>query len=245
MNREQRNPVDTRLKELVEKAVKQGASQDIIYKLMESARRIKDRRFRQKTASKIDERKSIPFHEAKKRTDVYSIDFASEWRYGDAYDEEEVRNRLGAAIVKHQHYVLKDSIGAPRFVLGFFSGNGYFDDCIRIDVIQRLRTKPGYLHRPTLFRDGLYDYKTETNEANKFRKELGMHPAEFLLAEFILRNKSALLRGKKILLNRVVGRAYAKNYLSLIERYFKEGTDGFYPYELDLTKSRVKEILGI
>ncbi|MEK6958967.1 MAG: hypothetical protein AABW59_02890 [archaeon] len=142
------------------------------------------------------------------------------------------------------HLILCDAKGVPRFTLGYtIHGN----DMV-IGSIQRTRTKYKFspdFHtgelRPSLFK---WDPAKETHSSKLFQDKLGKHPAEFLLSQFILQNKEAILAGGKVKLAPQAGSQESWNrYMALVDRFFVYSPQkGF---ELSLKKKRVKELLGL
>jgi hypothetical protein len=148
------------------------------------------------------------------------------WVYKDPYKEDYKYDYE----VFLPHLILQDKFGFTRFIIGYLPAG----DRIIIRSIQGTRTKK--------------TYEQETEASKKFQKELGVHPGEFLLCEFLNKFKLQILTGKRIVLE-FIGKTetFENNYMPLIDRYFKNvryngiGFDA----ELDLTKPRVKAILGL
>lgn len=148
------------------------------------------------------------------------------WVYKDPHKDDYKYNYE----VFSPHLILQDKSGVTRFIIGYLPAG----DKIIIKSIQRIRTKK--------------TYEQETEASKAFQKELGLHPGEFLLCEFISRFKEQILAGKKIILG-FIGKTetFENNYMPLIDRYFKNVRyNGInYNAELDLTKPRVRAILGL
>ncbi len=237
MNREQTNSIDILLKAILESGVKQGMSQEMTYKLLEAARRLKDQRLRRKRLKVTSKKEGLSFWEVKKRTNVYSFKETKEWTYRDYYNPDYVKNSILSASVKGPHLVLYDKTGNPRFVLGY--DLNYWRNTI-IYAIQKVRTKNAYSADTSGYftERKEYRHKLEEEETEKFKQELGMYPSEFLLSEFILRNRAQLSTGNKIFFR------VAKHdpiYAPLISRFCKNEDI----QEIDVTKKRVREILGL
>jgi len=240
LKRKQTNPVDQKLKELIHRAVKQNASQEMIYNLLESARKIKDNRFRQKRV-KGQERKTLSFYDVKTRTDMHDFYEAPMWGYVDKFLGVHTK-AIVPGLVGYKHLILRDRNGAARFTLCY---DEVGKKRIVIHSIQRERTKPAYTRDEHGY---AWNPEKEKKESDKFRQELGMYPSEFLLAEFIFRNREFILRGGEIIMDfRIFGGYGQKNYHPLLDRYFipKKGLLNRGKYSLDLTKKRVREILGL
>jgi hypothetical protein len=77
----------------------------------------------------------------------------------------------------------------------------------------------------------------------KTKDELGTHTSEFVLREFLFRNRDEILSGRmKIILEKPPGNAYYKLlYHKLGEWYFKKNKSG--QYELHLGRRRTKDVL--
>jgi hypothetical protein len=240
LKRKQTNPVDIRLKTLVQQAEKQGASKKIIYSLLESARRVKDNRFRAPRA-KGPERKTLSFFEVKAKTGIYDFYEVPMWGYADKFIGVHT-NAIKPGLVGYKHLVMRDKNKAARFTL-------CYDDVskkrIVIHSIQRERTKPAYTRDYSGY---AWHPELEKAESEKFRQELGMYPSEFLLAEFLFRNKDFILRGGEVIMDFMLFGGYGQqNYPPLLDRYFKpkKGLFNRGKYTLDLNKKRVREILGL
>ena len=172
----------------------------------------------------------------------FSLQSRPHWNYADK--RPMVHNRIIPLMHEIPHMVLCDAKGVPRFTLGYVSHGK--DMTIR--SIQRTRTKYRFkpeFHtgemRPTLFE---WDPAEETHASRQFQEKLGKHPAEFLLSQFILQNKEAILKGAKVSLipSAGNGRTWAQ-YMALVDRFFvRDPGKGF---ALSLKKKRVRELLGL
>jgi len=166
------------------------------------------------------------------------------WNYKDRRPLLLVNNRLPPLLRRNPHLVMCDRKGTPRFVLGYTS----YGKSFVISSIQRVRTAYDFklgLHpftkMPTIFE---WNPSKETWKSKQFQAELGKHPGEFLLSQFILQNKEAILAGAKVRLNPESGDKKSwEIYGALIDRFFRYSPkNGF---ELSMEKKRVKELLGL
>jgi hypothetical protein len=100
-------------------------------------------------------------------------------------------------------------------------------------------------------RRGLIKHEWSKEKEAVARKELkeqlnGIHPAEFLVSEFIARNKKLALEGKLFIsMPRNPTKAENEMYSPLLERFFKPIAGEKWNYVINLDKKRVREILGI
>ncbi len=155
----------------------------------------------------------------------YKFVETSRWNYIDPH-KEDLKYDFE---FERPHLVLQDKTGRARFVLPYLE---YKDEIVILDV-QRLRT------RKTL--------EEETSASKEFQDELGMHPSEFLLCEFINRFRAKIKAGKKLILRSAVdAKLFQRIYSPLVERFFKPQTSNdrlFNTAELNLDKERVKALL--
>ncbi len=176
-------------------------------------------------------KKILPFLKQKvKREDTHKIDMHSLWWYGDL--ERKIRNPIVPTTRFAPHFVLRDSTGKPRVVIGFeVHGTN-----INIYAIQRMRTQYSQDAEGKF-----WDAKKETEESKKFRQELGQHPSDFILVEFIKYFKKQINQGFDVKLH--FSEDEAKNYYDLVNRFFENKPDNLGFYHLSKTKTRVKQIL--
>ncbi len=150
-------------------------------------------------------------------------------------------------VSKSKHLILHDKKKVPRFVLAYDEKKS-----IDITILQRERTKKAYKRIFPFANTWFYRADKETRLSQEFGNKLGVHPSEFLLAEFVYRHRSEIMQGKKI---RFIEPLYpdgsrnlglARRQGGVRDRYFskgkKEGQN--LVYELSLKKKRVKEILN-
>jgi hypothetical protein len=83
----------------------------------------------------------------------------------------------------------------------------------------------------------------ETVNARRFKKELGVHPSEFLLRKFLENNRDAINAGQHVWLNIGATEKNGPAYQLLIQRYFVP-TPELNGYRLDTTRKRVQRILN-
>ena len=149
----------------------------------------------------------------------YSFQESSHWIY---YDWHKVRC---------PHLVLKDKKGTPRFTLMYEPKPQKYEvdpQSNQISILAIQREKPEWIHTIGKERVRLNQYKpvdekgnldkigilrrlseqnrwddtAENLESKAFQAELGgMHPAEFLLSEFIHQKKEAIRNGTKVMLH--------------------------------------------
>ncbi|MDD4983468.1 MAG: hypothetical protein PHH82_01345 [Candidatus ainarchaeum sp.] len=162
------------------------------------------------------------------------------WGYADKFLDVHT-NAIVPGLVGYKHLVLRDGNRAARFTL-------CYDEVSRkkivIHSIQRERTKPAYTRDEHGY---AWNPEKEKVESDRFKQELGMYPSEFLLAEFIFRNREFILRGGEVIMDFMMFGGYGqKNYPPLLDRYFipKKGLLNIGKYTLDLNKKKVQEIIG-
>jgi len=115
----------------------------------------------------------------------YSFVRVKDWAFYDRYN------------AGYPCFVLKDAHGKPRFVLGYRQTS----KLIEIRFIQRLYSDDARsIAAHEAKKRGRYDVwgrvkQFETAENKVFAEKLGMHPVEFLLSEFIYRNRDVILDG--------------------------------------------------
>jgi hypothetical protein len=180
----------------------------------------------------------VPPHKKNALPKSHSFKETDSWKYYDS-------------ITEHQpHLVLLDRKKQPRFTLRFTMRRKEEREELVILSIQRERSKgnPSEYDPRVL----LPKAKLETEASKKLQAELGMHPSEFLLSEFIYRNRKQIRKGIPVFL-RVKGDT-AKIYKPLVERFFKKKPlttkkigrlqgNTLEEYELNPSKRRVQELL--
>ncbi len=181
----------------------------------------------------------------------YLFEDVKEWKYKDQFEFDKVIKQMPPWRDVNPHLVLRDKTRTPRFVLGY-ERNGYE---LIIFSIQRVRTQYDEVtnNGAELQR---WSGDKETLASKQLQQELGgIHPAEFLLCEFLLRHRAEILSGTKVYflgrqpINSFTTIENQEIYKPIIERFFKAKpaqNDGlnFY-FELNPTKDRVRAILGI
>jgi len=167
---------------------------------------------------------------------VYSVKQKPYWRYADR--AERVVNPIKADTSRQPHLILYDSSGTARFALRY----NFFDDKMTILSLQRERTqyrKEG--------KSNLWDAKAETQKSKELQKQLGgMHPAEFLLSEFIYSHRAQIRQSRLCL--RVPAYASVNEYRPLIERFFStkgRKVFGGTIFSLSLRKKRARLLLEL
>ncbi len=153
--------------------------------------------------------------------------------------------------------ILRDANGTARFVLKYYADGHH----VVIDSIQRERTQyiaDRFAH-VLPYAALAWDPKGETRESQQFGKQLGMHPSEFLVSEFLWRFRTSIRRGIKVYLKRnLVGQPLqtltdrARIYGGIRDRFFKSKKETIQlfgglaaeAFELSRDKQRVLEILG-
>ncbi len=181
---------------------------------------------------------------------AYSISVVDGWEYKDRPPVGSIvtSNNLPPLVSTDPHLILYDAIKTPRFVLGYHF-NLLMDD-IRITALQRMRTR---------YDDGVgaslrWDAEAETQASKEFQEALaGMHPAEFLMAEFLYQHRDFLrpriLHGTNALfIQYPFKRESEPCFKPLVERYFRRNQYGqvnYYSLSLNPQKQRVRVILGL
>lgn len=152
--------------------------------------------------------------------------------------EERVTNSIKPDVSNLPHLILYDGNGTARFALRYKIAGG----CITILSLQRERTQ--YTRKGPGF---FWNAEAETAASKKFRQALGgMHPAEFLLSQFIFEHREQVRKYGLSL--RVPAYASVKEYKPLITRFFaSNGREVFggTVFNLAKTKKRPRQILGI
>ncbi len=141
------------------------------------------------------------------------------------------------------HMVLVDREGIPRFVLEYTAAkDGEKLKNLEIRSIQRERTR--YLPYRSKDADFRWSRHLETEASKDLQRELGKHPAEFLLTEFLYHFKKDIKNGATVRITYypVEGRIYRP----LTDRFFVKEAEGIgeVTYVLSPRKRRVREILG-
>lgn len=183
----------------------------------------------------------VPSFRSNARPRSFSFSFEKDWKFYDHYSP-------GTPCL-----VLWDAHRKPRFVLGFsqmrtrleirFVQRVYSDEARKIGA--RWAKKMGNYDSWDRIRE------FETKENNDFAQKLGMHPAEFLVSEFIYRNRDRIHGGMEVAL--VSNAGSPQIYKPLRDRFFqsnvKTDSSGNYPvvlrWTLNPNKKRVKDILAV
>jgi len=175
---------------------------------------------------------------------AFKFSIAEQFVIKDKYPEEKVTNPIIPFETVDHSLLLSDNKGNRRFVLTFAEVAG----SIEISAIQRLRTQ--YIKRENDKFEWVPELETEASK--KFAQELGMHPAEFVLCEFLYSFANQIKSGKRVKLRIYKMNGYDKvsqTYRGLIDRFFKPKSvfenNVYIAFELSLDKDRVKSILGI
>lgn len=164
-------------------------------------------------------------------------------------------HRLERGYSTFPNLVLRDAKGVPRFVLTYSRHRG--GDLLLIQI-QRERTIEAYRGTDAgeFFSSRIiYNSEIETKRSKQFQEKLGVHPSEFLLSEFIYRNRKQIRRrlkegGVGVCLVDTPVNEMPQVYKPIIDGFFEKtpveskGFDGPY-YRLNLNKERVKRLLGI
>jgi hypothetical protein len=127
-----------------------------------------------------------------------------------------VVNPLTGMRADHPHLVLTDW-NKPRFVLGYHSSTS----SLTISSIQRVRTEYRMVRSHGVEKMEWVRDK-EIASQKKLAQLLGMHPAEFLLNEFIFAHRKAILSGTKVFLRIMVGgheKSVDTIYRPLVDRF--------------------------
>lgn len=173
----------------------------------------------------------------------YRFEIIEEWDYSDKMKT----NSFIPAKSSNPHLVLRDKLGTPRFTLNYhYLSDSVEPNACKIISIQRERTR---------YKNGHWSPELEKDAANKFKAQLnGLHPAEFLLCEFIYRNRERIKAGMQMHLHITRSNLTRGLYRPLIDRFFKRkkirsvniGMLHIWDtYELNPERKRVKQILGI
>ncbi len=180
----------------------------------------------------------------------YSFAETKDWDYKDKYDKESVVNKIHPWPDANPHLVLRDKTGVPRFVLGYKRKD---NNTIVIFAIQRERTQYDTFKFSGKEKKS-WSNARETLASKQFQQELGgIHPAEFLLCEFLHQHAAEILSGTIIYLSvQQIGASFTRfqdqdKYKPIIDRFFmpkpvKNDGLNFY-FELNLAKDRVRAIL--
>ncbi len=178
-----------------------------------------------------------------------SFEVTQQWTYMDRspYGWTHVNNRMIPLVLPDNHLILRDREGTPRFALRYERA---FGGGLRVRSIQRERTR--YKGAPP---NHLWSREKENEAAKRLKEQLGTHPAEALLAEFISRHRDEIAerigRGKPGLTLSLEGETlgHMSLYKPLIGRFFhrkpaKSERDR-QVFHLNPQRKRVREILGI
>lgn len=173
---------------------------------------------------------SIPAFRQKAKPGSFSFQTRNGYRFFDGLDH------LG------DFFILKDRKNRDRFLMSY----SIKDDRIQIQFIQR--DYSGITRRLLARALNFTDNSNrpirwwETLAAKKFKQELGVHPAEFLLSEFIYRMRDRIRAGVPVFISRQYGEKI-HNYAPLLERFFEKNSRSGY-YKLSLKKRRVTELVN-
>lgn len=141
---------------------------------------------------------------------------------------------------KHELFVLCDALGQRRFALEFEVEPEMHD--IIIHSVQRLRT----CYQPAS--EGMLRWSAHDEYAatERFRVDLGgLHPGEFILAEFVFQQRALIEQGWVIYLQMPIAPEKAKLYGPLRDRFFEPKAHHSRYHALALHKRRVAEALRI
>ncbi|MDP6671256.1 MAG: hypothetical protein QGI60_05605, partial [archaeon] len=174
---------------------------------------------------------------------VFSIKNKKGWIVCD--NSVRVVNPMGKQWSTLPHLVLFDGSNKARFFLESHNAKG---KPLVIKNIQRERTC--YRAVP---KGDFWDAKAETAASKVLQAQLGgIHPASFLLLEFLQQHGAEIKKGRKVILQVSSKSPHtAKTYRPIIERFFKPKPiskgkhDILLTYELSMEKKRVKQALGI
>ncbi len=174
----------------------------------------------------------------------FSFKEVPEWQYEEKHYHPK---GMPSYYSNKSHLVLRDGAGQVRFTLRF----DYYPGQIIVRSVQRERT---VYEKEEKGNRMVWSPEMENHASKFFKRQLGMHPAEFLLSEFILRNKKKILAGHRLILDLDLSFEHFpkvnKIYQPLVDRFFKKksilkiGKIGTV-FELSLRKKRVKAILGL
>ncbi|AJF60440.1 MAG: hypothetical protein J4224_02485 [Candidatus Diapherotrites archaeon] len=186
--------------------------------------------------------KRKPFFEVRRSPENFMFRSFNQWVYGDSFIN--VSNYMPEGVVPAPHLVLFERTGKtlePRFALKHIR----YGNTVGISI-QMERTAYLKHHERDEF---VWSAVLEESKSNDFKKKLGgIPPAEFLLSEFIFRNRKAIREGMKVNLDVSVRSGTYPPYVSLVERFFKKVKNKrgeVNSLELSLEKERVKELLGL
>jgi len=183
----------------------------------------------------------------------FSITSEEQWAYRDNPPDGSVKdnvdatrrisNRLPIDLNPYPHMILYDKEGNPRFALHHFKEDGVH----YLGGVQRLRSPGSYVHEGEKYR---WDADREKESTLQFKAELGVHPSEFLLAEFISRHAYEIKKRLEdnqqeppLVLRELSKTKKPEIYGPLIDRFFKKDAQG--RIVLDSNKERVKALLGL
>lgn len=202
---------------------------------------------------------SVPFFRKRAQAGAFSFGETESWHYGDAVGHGQTINPLIGITSDLPHLVLRDR-RVPRAVLQYSFGRYG----LLIHGIQRLRTQ--YRRIANYGAKFRWDSERENVRSREFGRELKMHPSEFLLCEFLHRNRATVLSGveKTYLMLSGVDEATRreapvdyekamKPYRQIIAQFFVEKPafekrgeyDRASYFELDLNKPLVRNVLGL
>lgn len=127
----------------------------------------------------------------RKNANPYAYRFVVEpsWEYMERAPGPNVTEDIIYGERRSPHLVLLDTHHTPRFVLGYREQ----PTGVLIQNIQRVRTRYGL----TTNRDGKPEYEwdpiKETRDSKDLAHDLSSHPADFLVSEFLFRNRERIL----------------------------------------------------
>ncbi len=154
------------------------------------------------------------------------------WVYHDSY------------VSKSPHFVLLDSSRTPRFALAFDRKIVSGKEWVCIDSIQRLRSTFAVKGSHTKGEKS-WNPIAERKAALDLKKELGVHPAEYLLSAFLSANRSFVREGNVFI---AFTDEDLRLYRPLVDRFFEPLPEtkalGIFIYRINLNRRRVKEILS-
>lgn len=95
----------------------------------------------------------------------------------------------------------------------------------------------------------MWDAKQETKRSKEFQTLLGVHPGEFLLDEFLYRQREKIRQGMRIVMDINIRLAqlyqpYIRHYLRPEEPARDSSQKYAFVFELDLSKRRVADIVN-
>ena len=172
---------------------------------------------------------------------VFSFKKMTGWVYQDLFPVRE--NRLNPWWSGYPHLLLLDSRGDPRFVLRY---EQVPKGPLVIHEVHRERTKYTGPDKEGFY---FWDSKAESQASRNFQAKLGgIHPADFLVAQFLAQHRRRILAGKEVILRVDTEEAPIENYWGIINGFFGKclkGKGGIRSYPLSLVKKKTMQALGI